>query len=215
LFHDSPTHPRARGGVAARRRRSTLAVLAGLALSASALVASPALAGSGGTGATPPPPPTVKGGKAKLRNGLAVAPRSAPKRIKNAINAANRIAKGHGYMMGGGHEWKGGHPIWNPRKLARYQGFKRSKYDCSGTTSYVLHAAGLIKSPEPSGPLESWGHRGKGRWITVYANGGHAFMTIAGLRFDTADTAGAGPGWAKTMGYETPSSFKIRHANPF
>lgn len=170
--------------------------LAGIA--ALALTATPALAGSGGTGTPPPPPATVKGGKAKLVNGFAVAPRKAPDKVKRVIGAANRIAKGHGYCLGGGHsKWKS------------------SCYDCSGSVSYALHGGNMINSPVPSGTLESWGHHGKGSWISVYANGGHAFMTIAGLRFDTADTPGAGPGWARGMGYESPRSFAVRHRAPF
>ena len=123
-----------------------------------------------------------------------MAPKKAPQSIKNAIAAANRISKGKPYCLGGGHA-----------------SFRSSCYDCSGSVSYVLHAAHLLSAPEPSGPLESWGKRGKGGWITVYANGGHAFMTIAGLRFDTSDTPGDGPGWAKGMGYEDPSAFVVRH----
>ena len=114
-------------------------------------------------------------------------------------------------MLGGGHEYKGSRPIWNPKALAKYQGFKKSKYDCSGTVSYVLHAAHAVSAPMPSGPMEKWGVAGKGKWISVYANGGHAWMMIAGLRFDTSDTAGSGPGWASTMGAESPSAFTVRH----
>jgi hypothetical protein len=194
-----------------QRARVGAAALAASALLGSAVIASPAFAGGGGVSATNHHHRTVAGAKAKLHGQTAYAPKSAPDRIKAAINAANKIAEGHAYMLGGGHEYKGGRPIWNPKALAKYQGVKSSKYDCSGTVSYVLHAAKAINAPEPSGPMEKWGARGKGKWITVYANGGHAFMTIAGLRFDTADTAGGGPGWAKTMGYETPSAFKIRH----
>lgn len=164
---------------------------------ASALAVTPALAGSGGTGATTPPTPTVAGGKAKLRHGIAYAPKHAPARIKRAITAANKIAKGHPYCLGGGH-----------------QSWKSKCYDCSGSVSYALHAAGMLSSPLPSGSLEKWGGKGRGRWISVYANGGHTFMTIAGLRFDTADTPGDGPGWAKGMGYENPKSFKTRHKSP-
>jgi cell wall-associated NlpC family hydrolase len=180
-----------------RKARRGVAALAAVALSTGALAASPALAGSGGTGLTSPTP-TVKGGHAKLRDGLAIAPRRAPKRVKAVIAAANHIAKGHGYCLGGGH-----------------QSWKSSCYDCSGSVSYALHGGGLISSPLPSGPMEKWGRKGKGRWITVYANGGHAFMTVAGLRFDTSDTAGAGPGWARTMGYENPGDYVIRHKSPF
>jgi hypothetical protein len=37
-----------------------------------------------------------------------------------------------------------------------------------------------------------------GTWITVYYNGGHAFIQIAGLRFDTSlpDDGESGPGWS-------------------
>ena len=31
-----------------------------------------------------------------------------------------------------------------------------------------------------------WGAAGKGPWITVYTNPGHAFVVIAGLRLDTS-----------------------------
>ena len=63
--------------------------------------------------------------------------------------------------------------------------------------------------------LERWGRASKGKWISVYANSGHAWMTIAGLRFDTADTKGQGPGWAKGFGYETPGNYVVRHKSPF
>jgi cell wall-associated NlpC family hydrolase len=187
---------RTRTQIAPQARNGVIA-FATTALAVGAFAASPALAGSGGTGLESPTP-TVKGSKAKLRNGLAIAPKSAPARVKKVIDAANHIAKGHPYCLGGGHsDWKS------------------SCYDCSGAVSYALHGGGLISSPLPSGPMEKWGRKGKGRWITVYANSGHAFMKIAGLRFDTADTRGEGPGWARTMGYENPRQFVIRHKSPF
>jgi hypothetical protein len=67
-----------------------------------------------------------------------------------------------------------------------------------------------LNYPQASSGFYGWGHRGKGSWITVYANGGHAFMTIAGLRFDTSDTPGQGPGWASSMGYEDPHAYQKR-----
>jgi cell wall-associated NlpC family hydrolase len=193
------------------RARAGVAALAAGTLLGSAVLAPSALAGGGVSAGPTHHHRTVAGAKAKLHGQVAYAPKSAPKRVKAAIAAANKIARGHAYMLGGGHEYKNGHPIWNPKALARYQGVRKSKYDCSGTVSYVLHAANAISAPMPSGPMEKWGTRGKGKWISVYANGGHAWMTIAGLRFDTSDTPGDGPGWAKTMGYENPSSFKVRH----
>jgi cell wall-associated NlpC family hydrolase len=125
---------------------------------------------------------------------LAVAPSDAPQKVVAAIAAANRIANGHPYCWGGGH-----------------QSWKSSCYDCSGAVSYALHGAGLLDTPLTSGDLERWGRSGQGAWITVYANPQHAFMVIAGLRFDTADTLGNGPGWAADMGsYEQPKSFTVR-----
>jgi hypothetical protein len=174
------------------RRRGRLAlattsiVLGGLALSAA-----PSLASSGGTGLSATP---VPGAKAKIVNGLAVPPKQAPQRVVDVIDAANRIANGHPYCLGGGHA-----------------SFKSSCYDCSGSVSYALHGGGLLSHPLASSGFYSWGKRGRGSWITVYANGGHAFMTIAGLRFDTSDTPGQGPGWASSMGYEDPHSYQHRY----
>jgi hypothetical protein len=168
---------------------SLLATAAGFAL------ASPAVAGTGGTGMDPAP---VPGAKAKLVNGLAVAPKQAPEKVAEVIDAANRIAKGHPYCLGGGH--------------AKFQS---QCYDCSGSVSYALHGGGLLNYPKASSGFYRWGQRGKGSWITVYTNAGHAFMMVAGLRFDTSDTPGQGPGWAKTMGYENPPSFQIRHKPGF
>jgi hypothetical protein len=112
------------------------------------------------------------------RLGVAHAPAGAPRAVKAAIAAGNRI-QGKPYV------WGGGHGKWEARG-----------YDCSGTVSYVLHAGGLLKSPLVSGAFaRSFGLRGKGRWITVYANGGHAFAYIAGLRLDTSGTGGRGPRW--------------------
>ena len=71
--------------------------------------------------------------------------------------------------------YAGGHGSW-----------KSSCYDCSGAVGFVLHAAGYLSSPEPSGSMESWGVAGRGRWVTVFANAGHAWMVIAGRAFDTA-----------------------------
>ncbi len=181
------------------RRRAKLAGCAGLAcLAAAAIATSPATANSGGTGTPPPPPPTVAGAKAKLVNGLAVAPKSAPKAVKGAIAAANKIAKGHGYCLGGG-----------------YAHWQSSCYDCSSAVSFALHGGGLIKQAMPPSSLARWGRTSKGKWISVYANSGHAWMTIAGLRFDTADTKGEGPGWAKGLGWEATQSYAVRHKSGF
>ena len=118
--------------------------------------------------------------KAKLlSSGIVVPPKSAPGRIKLVIAAANKITR-KPYIYGGGHArwWDRG-------------------YDCSGSVSFALHGGKFLESPLPSGPMESWGLAGQGRWITVYANGGHAYAVIAGIRFDTSGDAGGetGPRW--------------------
>ena len=173
--------------------------LAGLLFCASLIGAAPATAQTGGSGPpgdttttttttpTTTPGPTVPGAVAqRLPDGTAAVPAGAPIQVQRAIAAANRIHT-RPYIWGGGH-----------------RSFKSKGYDCSGAVSYVLHAAGLLSSPEASGPLMSWGAPGVGSWITVYASRTHAWMTIAGLRFDTSSggeslNQGSGPRWRMTM----------------
>jgi cell wall-associated NlpC family hydrolase len=112
---------------------------------------------SGGAAFVPPPPPPAK---ATLVNGRLLAPASAPRRVKQVITAANRIVE-KPYVYGGGH-------------TAYRSGSLDRGYDCSGAVSYALHGGRFLRSPLPSGALMSWGRRGPGRWITVYAHGGHA-----------------------------------------
>jgi hypothetical protein len=141
--------------------------------------------------------PTVVGDTAKIVNGVAYAPSYAPIQVQEAIWAGNQI-RNKPYIYGGGHG------RWND-----------AGYDCSGSVSYVLHAAGLLKTSEASGEMESWGQQGVGQWITVYANGGHAFMEIAGIRFDTSaeqdpnPPSGTGPRWRPVM--DSTSGFMARH----
>ena len=168
-----------------------------LVLAASLLYTSVAFAQSGGTGSsggtttttTPTvttPAPTGPPGKARLtKKGFAIAPADAPPAVVAAINAGNAIRK-MPYRWGGGHA-----------------SFTDTGYDCSGAVSYVLNAAGLLSSPLPSGPLMAWGLPGRGRWITVFANKGHTYAKIAGLRWDTSAvgesvTSGSGPRWRST-----------------
>jgi peptidoglycan hydrolase-like protein with peptidoglycan-binding domain len=115
------------------------------------------------------------------RNGL-------PLRVLRAISAADAIAH-KPYRYGGGHG-----------------SFNDSGYDCSGSVSYVLHAAGALDSPLDSGQLMSWGSPGPGRWITVYAHGGHTFMTINGRRYDTS---GGGSRWQGSM--RSTAGYTVRH----
>jgi cell wall-associated NlpC family hydrolase len=130
--------------------------------------------------------------KAKLKkNGKAIPPANAPKRIKKAIRAGNRIRKKP-------YKWGGGHGRWND-----------NGYDCSGAVSYVLRGANMLKRPRASGGFMRWRKPGRGKWITVYAHGGHAFIVVAGLRFDTSGTGGKGPRWHKDK--RSKRGFKARH----
>ena len=183
--------------------RRKLSAALGLA-SVAALIALPAPAlgaGSGGIGpggapAGPAPGTTTPGAKAKLKDGYAIPPANAPRQVVQAIEAANEIVKGKPYCLGGGH------------------GRRRDRcYDCSGTVSYALSGAGLLKGAMPSGSFVRWEEPGKGRWISVYANGGHMYAVIAGLRLDTSMTAGDGPGWSKAM--RNGSGYTVRHPAGF
>src|ERR1700720_2461478 len=111
--------------------------------------------------------PTIPGEKACLRGNLACAPENAPVAVKRAIWAANQL-RSKPYRYGGGHK-----------------SFKDCGYDCSGTVSYALGGAGLIKAPLSSSEFRHFGERGRGKWITIYARNGHTFAVIAGLRLDT------------------------------
>jgi hypothetical protein len=167
--------------------------LAGLLLVVSLSGAAPAMAQTGGTGSpgstttTSTTTPTAPSGTAQIQaDGTAIPPANAPRQVRKAIAAANKIHT-RPYIWGGGH-----------------RSFKSRGYDCSGAVSYVLHAAGILSSPMASGPLMRWGSAGIGSWITVYANSGHAWMTVAGLRFDTSAVGeslnqGSGPRWRTSM----------------
>lgn len=113
-----------------------------------------------------------------LLTGVALAPPSAPEAVQGVINNANQIV-GRPYVWGGGHG-----------------SFYDDSYDCSGAVSFALFGGGLIPRPLTSGDLMRWGEPGPGKWITVYANPGHTFAEIAGLRFDTVGAEqGSGPRW--------------------
>lgn len=122
--------------------------------------------------------------KAKLLdNGILIPPKSAPPRVKAVIAAANKITR-KPYIYGGGHArwWDRG-------------------YDCSGAVSFALRGGKFLESPLPSGPMEKLGLPGEGRWITTYANPGHAYAVIAGFRWDTSGDSGGetGPRWHEDL----------------
>jgi cell wall-associated NlpC family hydrolase len=126
-----------------------------------------------------------------LSDGRAVAPKDAPEIVREVINAGNVIAKTP-YL------WGGGHGSW-----------ASVGYDCSGSVSFALAGAGLLDSPLTSGLLARWGSPGPGRWITIYANAGHVFMVVAGLRFDTGGLSGDGTRWQPTL--RGTAGFVARH----
>jgi peptidoglycan hydrolase-like protein with peptidoglycan-binding domain len=114
-------------------------------------------------------------------DGLAVAPASAPDEVKAIIAAGNEIAD-KPYKYGGGHgRWRD------------------SGYDCSGSLSYALHAAGLLDTPLDSTGFMRWGERGRGEWVTIRSNPSHAYMIVAGLRFDTSARRVTGNRWSEEM----------------
>ena len=183
-----------------------------LAVAPGALAASgssvPGVAATGGTGIGAPPAaprtssqPTVTGWKGKIVNGVAYAPSYAPLRIQKAIWAGNKI-RHKPYIWGGGHG-----------------AFAAAGYDCSGSVSYVLHAAGLLKTPFDSSDFMGWGQSGLGKWITVYTNPSHAFVQIAGIRLDTSaegdphPATGSGPRWRPTM--RSTGGFMARHPSGY
>lgn len=127
-----------------------------------------------------------------LADGTAQAPFDAPPEVQNVVAAANAIAD-FPYIWGGGHG-----------------SFSDVGYDCSGSVSYALRGAGLVSEPLASGQFMDWGDKGKGKWITVYANGGHMFMIVGGLRFDTSFRDGPrGSRWQTAP--RSMNGFEVRH----
>ena len=138
--------------------------------------------------------PTTPGSAARiLPDGLAAAPQDAPAQVQAAVAAGDRIID----------------TSYSTERQPNMLSTVMSSYDCSGSTDFVLYNAGL-NSPQvdvgdgiagDSGMLESYGSPGPGRWITVFASGGHAFIEIAGIVLDTSrfgaptTPPGSGPRW--------------------
>jgi hypothetical protein len=196
-----------------------ITILCVLLPSTAAAQTAPVLTGGAAFEPEPPPPPMAEPGlwtgpevpgtvAELLPDGTAAAPADAPDQVKQAIWAANWL-RDKPYKYGGGH--------------AR---LRDTGYDCSGTVSFALNAAGLMETPLDSGSFMSWGEAGEGRWITVYTNPSHAYAVIAGLRLDTS-TAGVtraagrmvrtalqnGPRWRPVL--RSPRGFTRRHPLSF
>jgi hypothetical protein len=137
----------------------------------------------------------VPGHTARIIGGLAAAPMDAPAAVQEIIWAGNQIV-GLPYIYGGGHA-----------------SFISLGYDCSGTISYALHGASLLSTPMDSTEFEGWQGSGVGIWVTIFANGGHAYMTVAGIRLDTSpanDPSGLeGPRWRPLR--PENAGFVVRH----
>jgi len=139
-------------------------------------------------------PSTAGDGIAKataLPNGIALPPLEAPEAVRQMIEAGNVIARTP-YL------WGGGHGKWVDKG-----------YDCSGSVSFVLAAAGYLEAPLASGPLMSWGEAGPGKWVTIYAHQGHVWMVVAGIRFDTSGARVTGSRWQNEM--RSTAGFVARH----
>jgi hypothetical protein len=126
-----------------------------------------------------------------LSNGVALPPLEAPEAVRQIIEAGNSIARTP-------YKWGGGHGKWQD-----------TGYDCSGSVSFALAAAGLLDTPLASGPLMSWGKPGKGKWVTIYSNPGHVYLVVAGVRFDTSAPRETGSRWTNTM--RSNAGFVARH----
>jgi peptidoglycan hydrolase-like protein with peptidoglycan-binding domain len=124
-------------------------------------------------------------------DGLAAAPAGAPPQVQAIIAAGNQIAS-KPYKFGGGHG------NWDD-----------TGYDCSGSVSFALHGAGLLDQALPSGSFVSWGDPGPGQWVTIYANGGHMYMVVAGLRFDTSGRSVHNTRWQAEQ--RSPAGYSVRH----
>jgi hypothetical protein len=125
--------------------------------------------------------------------------------LKDAPEAVKAIAAGADAIAGLPYIWGGGHGSWDA-----------SGYDCSGSVSYALHAAGLLDTPLTSGDLASWGDAGAGEWVTIYANSTHVLMEIGGQFYGTSGfghpETGGGPGWfSVTPSPEYLANFTVRH----
>jgi cell wall-associated NlpC family hydrolase len=129
-------------------------------------------------------PSAINGGTRNataLDNGVALPPLEAPTAVLKIIEAGNAIARTP-------YKWGGGHGR-----------FVDTGYDCSGSVSFALYAAGLIAGPSDSGGLMSWGKAGPGKWVTIFSSPGHVYMEVAGIRFDTSGAKATGSRWQNDL----------------
>jgi cell wall-associated NlpC family hydrolase len=178
---DGQYGPRTVSSVKRWERKSSLPVDGKMPKTDAATLRMQVAQGSSGLQQAAAAPPTAN---ATLgADGKAIAPVGAPPEVVAVIAAANEIV-GKPYRYGGGHG------NWDD-----------SGYDCSGSESYALHGADLVSRPMNSTEFMSWGEAGEGTWITSYANSGHSYLVVAGLRFDTGwnNSSSSGPKWSTQM----------------
>jgi len=178
--------------------QSDVAVLKDVALNGGAVASAASTGGALPRNLKPVPPPAplpLALGPGMIAtvgaDGYAVAPVLAPPVVQAVIAAGNEIAL-KPYIYGGGHG------RWDD-----------AGYDCSGSVSYALHGGGLLQTAMPSGNFMSWGEPGPGQWITIYTHGGHMYMVVAGLRFDTSGRTRAGTRWQADM--RSTSGYTVVH----
>lgn len=112
--------------------------------------------------------------------------------VASIVAAANLLESMHvPYNYGGGH-------VTPARPTAGQEG-SYAGLDCSSSVSFVLQHAGINVETMDSTGFMTWGEPGPGRSVTIYANPGHVFMSIAGRAFGTSGfghpAAGTGPAW--------------------
>lgn len=151
---------------------------------------------TGGSAFAPDPDPILPppaGSVATIDStGRAVAPADAPAPVKQIIAAGNKIAL-KPYIYGGGH-----------------RSWRAKGYDCSGSVSYALRGAKLLKAPLASGDFIKWGDAGAGSWVTLYTKSSHIYAVIAGLRFDTSGRSGnKGTRWQTAA--RSAKGYTVRH----
>jgi hypothetical protein len=181
----------ARGAIVAALAAATAALALAVAVPAASAQAR-AMVGGGAVAGKPLSQKEAHGSKARIaRNGLAIPPANAPRKVKAVIRAGNEIAR-KPYRYGGGHGR-----------------LRDSGYDCSGSISYALQRAKLMRGSLATTGFMSWGRRGRGRWITIRANAGHAYMIVAGVRFDTSARSETGSRWSASM--RSPRGYRATH----
>ncbi len=143
---------------------------------------------------------SLRGLQDQAGGGASASGSQPPASVRGASKYASRAdaidAKRLPYQWGGGHG-------------AKVDPYNAQPLDCSGAVSAVL---GI--DPRVSGDLASWGKPGRGKRVTIYANGHHTLLEIDGHFFGTsASNPGGGAGWIprEKIGAQYLKGFVARH----